>query len=162
MKKLLVTCAALLFPILSFAGYSNTLWGMTPSQVIEAERDRAKIVSPIKYANGVGKAQINSVKVGSGQYTVTFIFDSNDRLVQTNLISDEKKSAGIANQSFKSLHQLLTQKYGEPSFKDTESITWKTDDTTIELRKLIIPGVMAQTSVRYIPNSKIESDTANL
>lgn len=162
MKKLLMICVASVMPMLSYAGYGNTQWGMSPAQVVEAEKDRAKMVEPIKYANGIGKAQINNISIASGDYTVTFIFDGNDRLVQTNLISNEKKSAGIADSRFKSLHQLLTQKYGEPSFKNSESVTWKTGDATIELRKTIIPGIMAQTSVRYIPNSKIEADTANL
>lgn len=155
-------CVASVMPMLSYAGYGDTQWGMSPAQVVEVEKDRAKVVEPIKYANGIGKAQINNISIASGDYTVTFIFDGNDRLVQTNLISNEKKSAGIADSRFKSLHQLLTQKYGEPSFKNSESATWKTGDTTIELRKTIIPGIMAQTSVRYIPNSKIEADTANL
>lgn len=155
-------CVASVMPMLSYAGYGDTQWGMSPAQVVEVEKDRAKMVEPIKYANGIGKAQINNISIASGDYTVTFIFDGNDRLVQTNLISNEKKSAGIADSRFKSLHQLLTQKYGEPSFKNSESATWKTGDTTIELRKTIIPGIMAQTSVRYIPNSKIEADTANL
>ena len=155
-------CVASVMPMLSYAGYGDTQWGMSPAQVVEVEKDRAKMVEPIKYANGIGKAQINNISIASGDYTVTFIFDGNDRLVQTNLISNEKKSAGIADSRFKSLHQLLTQKYGEPSFKNSESVTWKTGDTTIELRKTIIPGIMAQTSVRYIPNSKIEAETANL
>jgi hypothetical protein len=162
MKKLLMICVASVMSMLSYAGYGDTQWGMSPAQVVEVEKDRAKMVEPIKYANGIGKAQINNISIASGDYTVTFIFDGNDRLVQTNLISNEKKSAGIADSRFKSLHQLLTQKYGEPSFKNSESATWKTGDTTIELRKTIIPGIMAQTSVRYIPNSKIEADTANL
>lgn len=162
MKKLLMICVASVMSMLSYAGYGDTQWGMSPAQVVEVEKDRAKMVEPIKYANGIGKAQINNISIASGDYTVTFIFDGNDRLVQTNLISNEKKSAGIADSRFKSLHQLLTQKYGEPSFKNSESVTWKTGDTTIELRKTIIPGIMAQTSVRYIPNSKIEADTANL
>lgn len=54
-------------------------------------KDKAKIVEPIKYANGIGKAQINNISIASGEYTVTFIFDANDRLVQTNLISNERR-----------------------------------------------------------------------
>lgn len=162
MKEFFILCVAFLFPVVAQAGYGNTQWGMTPNQVVEAEKGRAKIITPIKYNNGVGKAQVDNVNIASGDYTVTFIFDSGDRLVQTNLISDEKKNVGIINSSFNSLHQLLTQKYGEPSFKGSDSVTWKTDDSTIELRKMVIPGVMAQTSVRYIPNSKIEADTSNL
>ena len=68
----------------------------------------------------------------------------------------------LNNNNFKTLSQLLTQKYGSPQFQGTDSVTWKTADTTIELKKLIVGSVIAQTSIRYIPNSKVVVDTSNL
>ncbi|MBJ5337916.1 hypothetical protein JGG14_24630, partial [Salmonella enterica subsp. enterica serovar Typhimurium] len=105
---------------------------------------------------------IEDVNIGSGIYTVTFIFDASDKLVQTNVASKEKKNEGIANDQFNLLNQLLTQKYGKPQFVSDEKATWKTDTTTIELNKMIISGIMAQTLVRYIPNKTVISDTSNL
>ena len=48
MKKIIILCSAFLFPIFAQAGYGNTKWGMNPEQVVEAEKGKAKIVSPIK------------------------------------------------------------------------------------------------------------------
>ena len=42
---------------------------------------------------------------------VTFLFNSSDRLVQTNVASNEKKNEGIVARQFGTLNQLLTQKY---------------------------------------------------
>lgn len=162
MKKLFLSCLVFLFPIITYAGYGNTQWGMTPDQVVAAENGKAKIIKPNQYKIGYGKAQSDNIEISSGIYTVTFIFDNEDRLIQANLTSNDKNNAGIAEIRYESLSKLLTQKYGEPSFKSSGSVTWKTADTTIELSKIIIPRVLAQTSVRYMPNSKAESDASSL
>lgn len=73
-----------------------------------------------------------------------------------------RKNEGIAASQFSTLSQLLTQKYGKPEFSDSDKATWKLPDTTVELSQLVISGIMAQTVVRYIPNSRVASDTSNL
>lgn len=164
-KKTLTLILCLFFPILTFAngeGYGKTTWGMSPQQVVTAESNRAKLIEPQKYAGSWGKVQINNVSIGSSSYTVDFLFDESDKLVQTNVASNEKENVGIANSNFKTLSQLLTQKYGTPQFQNSDSVTWKTADTTIELKKIIIGKLMARTIIRYIPNSKVEADTSNL
>ena len=135
---------------------------MSPAQVVEAEGNRAILVEPQKYSESWGKVKIDNISIGSGTYTVNFLFDESDKLVQTNIVSNEKNNIGIANSRFNTLSQLLTQKYGEPQFKGNDSITWKTKDTTIELKKLIIGNIMAQTLIRYIPNTKVKDETSNL
>lgn len=165
MKKLFFIFPMILFPVLATAkdfGYSHTEWGMNPNQVVVAEGDRAHIVEPMKYKKGIGKVQIDSVIIAASTYTVTFIFDDSDHLIQTNVISDEKKNVGTINMQFDQLSRLLSQKYGEPQFKGNNAITWKTSSTTIELTRSIIANLYAQVSVRYIPNSTIEKDTSNL
>lgn len=165
MKKLLMAFVILTLPLLTFAkgvAYGNTKWDMNPSEVVAAQGNGAQLISPEKYKNSVGKVRIENVSIGSNLYTVTFLFDSSDRLVQTNVASNEKKNEGIIARQFGTLNQLLTQKYGNPQFKDTNKVTWKTVDTTIELSQMVISGIMAQTIVRYIPNSMVESDTSNL
>ena len=165
MKKQLLLILALFVPIVALAGgdgYGETLWGMSPAQVVEAESGRAVLIQPQQYKSSWAKVKIDNVQIGGDVYTVNFLFDASDKLIQTNVVSNEKKNIGIAHSRFNTLSQLLTQKYGEPQFKNSDSITWKTSGTTIELNTFIIPNVMTQTSIRYIPNSKIESDTSNL
>lgn len=165
-NKIAVAGLCLLVPVLAFAkgeAYGKTTWGMTPQQVISAEANRANLIEPQKYTGNMwGKAQINSVTIGSNQYTVNFLFDESNQLIQTNVTSQEKKNPGIADLNFETLNKLLTQKYGNPLFKGKDSITWKTPDTTIELLKLVIPRVIAQVTIRYIPHNRVESDTSNL
>jgi hypothetical protein len=165
LKKILVSSLLLLLPILSFAngeGYGKTVWGMSPQEVLQAESDRAQLIKPAKYAGSWGKVQIKNVSIGSATYTVDFLFDESDKLIQTNVKSNDNGNAGIARNRFTTLNQLLTQKYGEPQFKGSNSVTWKTSDTTIELKLLIIGSVTAQTIIRYIPNTQVQADTANL
>ena len=165
LKKIVIFSLCLFFPILALAngeGYGKTIWGMSPEQVVGAESNRANLIEPKKYAGSWGKVQINNVSIGSGSYTVDFLFDESDKLIQTNVTSNEKKNIGIANSNFKTLSQLLTQKYGNPVFQGTDSVTWKTADTTIELKKMIVGNIMALPAIRYIPNSKVEADTSNL
>ena len=166
LKKIAIASLCLLLPVLALAkgeGYGKTTWGMTPQQVISAEASRANLIEPQKYTGNMwGKAQINTVTIGSSQYTVNFVFDESDQLVQTNVVSQEQNNPGIAELNFENLNQLLTQKYGNPLFKGKDSVTWKTPDTTIELSKLIIPRVVAQVNIRYIPHSRVKSDTSNL
>ncbi|CQR19858.1 TPA: hypothetical protein ACJGPK_004784 [Salmonella enterica subsp. enterica serovar Weltevreden] len=165
MKKQILALALLSLPLIGMAkdsGYGNTEWGMTPNQVVAAQKGKAHLIPPQKYKDQWGKVSIEDVNIGSGIYTVTFIFDASDKLVQTNVASKEKKNEGIANDQFNLLNQLLTQKYGKPQFVSDEKATWKTDTTTIELNKMIISGIMAQTLVRYIPNKTVISDTSNL
>lgn len=164
MNKLLVAFVILTLPLLSFAkgvGYGNTKWGMDPSEVVAALGNGAHLISPEKYKDNFGKVRIDNVSIDSGLYTVIFLFDSADRLVQTNVASNEKKNEGIAARQFGTLNQLLTQKCGKPEFSDPSKVTWKLPDTTVELSKMVISGTMAQTVVRYIPNSRVASDTSN-
>ena len=165
MKKPLLALLLVLLPVVAMAkgaGYSNTEWGMTPTEVVAAENGKAVLITPVKYSGSLAKVQIPDITVGSHVYTVSFLFDESDSLIQTNLTSNEKKNGGIIELQFKSLHSLLTQKYGEPQFKSADKVIWKTADTTIELSKIVMRGIMAQTSVRYIPNTKITSDTSGL
>lgn len=165
MKKLLMAFVILTLPLFSFAkglGYGNTKWDMSPSEVVAAQGNGAHLISPEKYKGSVGKVRIDNVSIGSDLYTVTFLFNSSDRLVQTNVASNEKKNEGIVARQFGTLNQLLTQKYGKPEFSDSNKATWKLPDTTVELSQMVISGIMAQTVIRYIPNSRVASDTSNL
>lgn len=154
-----------ILPLISYAkgnAYGNTNWGMTPAQVIEAEKGKAVETQPVNYNKSIGKVKIDNLSIGTGTYTANFLFDDKDHLVQTNVVSNEQKSRAIAVSQFNTLHQLLTQKYGEPVFKSLNKMTWKTEETTIELSHIYIPNSILRTSIRYLPNSKVEQDTSNL
>lgn len=166
MKKILIAATFLVMPLFAHAdggaGYGNTKWDMRPSEVVAAQGNGAHLISPEKYKGSVGKVRIGNVNIGSGLYNVNFLFDDSDRLVQTNVTSIEQKNEGIIVRQFNTLNQLLTQKYGKPEFANEDSVTWKLPSTTVELSKMIIPGIMAQTVVRYIPTSRVNKDTSNL
>lgn len=135
---------------------------MKPSEVVAAQGNGAHLIAPEKYTGGVGKVRIEKVTIGSGLYTVNFLFDDSDRLVQTNVSSVEQNNEGIIVRQFDTLNQLLTQKYGKPEFANADSVTWKLPSTTVELSKMVISGIMAQTVIRYIPTSRVAQDTSNL
>ncbi len=165
MKNIILLITIFLLPITSFGkgnAYGNTEWGMTPLQVIEAEKGKAIEIQPVQYHNAVGKVKIDGINISTGTYTANFIFDDKDRLIQTNVISNEQNNKIIAASQFNDLHRLLTQKYGEPLYKSPNKVTWKTKDTTIELSHTYVPNSIVRTSIRYIPNTKIEQDTSNL
>lgn len=165
MKNIILLITMIFLPITSFAkgnAYGNTEWGMTPSQVIEVEKGKAIEIQSVQYHNAVGKVKIDGINISTGTYTAIFIFDEKDHLTQTNVVSNEQNNRLIAASQFNELHRLLTQKYGEPVFKSLNKITWKTKDTTIELSHIYIPNSIVRTSIRYVPNTKIEQDTSNL
>ena len=165
MKKILLGFFCFILPFIAMAkgiGYGKTVWGMSPNEVITAENGNAVLIKPEQFKGSWGKARINNINIGSGEYTVTFLFNGEDELIQTNLVSNDKNSPSIATMRFNSLHELLTQKYGEPIYKGVDKVTWKTADTTIELSKTIIPRVLTQTSVRYVPNARLDADTSKL
>lgn len=168
MKNFLLAWVFLLISSTCFAqqmlGYSNTKWGMSPSDVINIEDGRAHALPKAEnYKNMFGKVSIDRVNIGSGDYRVTFLFDKRDRLVQTNVSSFEQKNAGINQDNFRMLNSLLTQKYGQPVYseKDTKSV-WNLDGTSIELMHMYSPGVMTQVVIRYIPSDRTRADTSNI
>lgn len=165
MKKFLVAATFLVMPLLAYAdgvGYGKTKWNMKPSEVVAAQGNGAHLIAPEKYKGSVGKVRIDKVDIGSGLYNVNFLFDDSDRLVQTNVTSVEQMNEGIIVRQFDTLNQLLTQKYGKPEFANADSVTWKLPSTTVELSKVVISGIMAQTAIRYIPTSRVAQDTSNL
>lgn len=165
MKKIILLITMIILPIVSYAkgnAYGNTNWGMTPAQVLEAEKGKAVEIEPQQYFKSFGKVRINDLTIATGTYTANFLFDEKDHLIQTNVVSNEQNNRGIAVSQFNELHKLLTQKYGEPVFKTPNKVTWKTKETTIELSHSYIPNSIIRTSIRYVPNTQIEQDTSNL
>lgn len=165
MKKIILVMLLLIMPITSFStesGYGNTTWGMTPNEVLQAQNGSQKLLPPEKYSNSTAKVKIDNVNIGSGMYTVNFLFDNSDHLTQTNITGNEANNIGIINLRFNELNKLLTQKYGQPEFQNNDLVNWKNSSTSIELRKMVIPGVTAKVMIRYTSSEKSSNETVNL
>ncbi|EPO4621392.1 hypothetical protein ACUAXQ_004886 [Escherichia coli] len=165
MKKIILVMLLLVMPITSFSkelGYGNTTWGMTPDEVLQTQNESQKLLPPEKYSNSKAKVKIDNVNIGSGMYTVNFLFDNSDHLIQTNITSNEANNIGIINLRFTELNKLLTQKYGKPEFQNNDLVNWKNASTSIELRKMVIPGISSKVMIRYTSLEKSENETKNL
>ena len=166
MKKIALFIYLVLFSVCGFAksiGYGNTEWGMTPSQVVVAEKDRAYIIKPIEFYESYGKVKINNIEIGGLKYTAIFIFDDNDKLIQTNLNSGYIPSKNIVNNSFEHTNALLVQKYGKPQFIGSDKIIWKAKNTVIELKKTIDDRLsISEIILKYTPIKAITKETSNL
>lgn len=167
MKKILISAFLVVLPVISFAklttGYGNTEWGMTPAQVISAEKGRAKLVEPMNFHESYGRVQISDIDLGSVKYTATFLFDKNDKLIQTNLTSGNVQNEYIINSNFEYILENLTHKYGKPDYSGPHNASWKTKETTIQLKRSIDKRLsISEIFIRYVPNSTIAKTTSNL
>ncbi|MDM6888667.1 hypothetical protein QUG40_08460, partial [Enterobacter cloacae] len=86
-----------------------------------------------------------------------------NKLSQVLVQGLEDKNAGINRNTFATLDSLLTQKYGQPSFReDGRRVVWKQDGTSIELSHLMIEGVVSLVTVAYMPEYQTKKQTENL
>ncbi|MGS7189328.1 hypothetical protein ACQ7NX_00690 [Enterobacter cloacae subsp. dissolvens] len=144
-------------------GYGKTSWGMTPTEVLQAEQGRAHLVNPpAKYKNSLGMVSVDKLEIGSHLFKVVYQFTDN-KLSQVLVQGLEEKNSGINRNTFASLESLLTQKYGQPNFKEEgKRVTWKREGTSIELTHLDIEGVITLVTVAYMPESETNKQTENL
>jgi len=141
---------------INIAGFGKTKWGMSPEQVLKAETPRAKKIDPPEeFKGGIGLIAIDEIEIGILKLKVTFIFDeSGKELKQANLTSYEKGDPVINAKDFNSLEKLLTEKYGNPTYKrESRLISWKLKTTTIELTHFYIPNLMTNLVVIYRPTT---------
>lgn len=165
--KVLLCAVLCLTSASSFAermqGYGKTNWGMTPTEVLQAEQGRAHLVNPpAKYKNSLGMVSVDKLEIGGHLFKVVYQFTDN-KLSQVLVQGLEEKNSGINRNTFASLESLLTQKYGQSNFKDEgKRVTWKRDGTSIELTLLDIEGVITLVTVAYMPESETNKQTENL
>ena len=149
----------------NIAGYGKTVWGMTPDEVVIAEKPRAeKLEKTEKFKNGLGMVTIKEIQIGITKFSAIFIFDeSGQKLYQVNLTGAEKKNAAINAQSFASIEKLLTEKYGSPTYKDgTRNVSWKLAKTTIELTHMHMPDIISKLIISYKPATASEDAAKDL
>ncbi|GAB3044723.1 hypothetical protein GCM10027155_07240 [Acinetobacter apis] len=70
---------------------------MTPEQVINVEKDRAKLIEAQQYLNSWGKVGIDTVIIAGDKYKVLFLFDHYDKLIQVNISSIEPYIPSLIN-----------------------------------------------------------------
>jgi hypothetical protein len=140
----------------NIAGYGKTTWGMTPDQVVSAEKPRAEMLErPVRYYTGLGLVTIKEIDIEAAKFSVMFIFEgARQELGQVNLSSAEQTNGGINARSFSNLEKLLTEKYGPPTFKDEgRTVSWSLARTSIELENKNFPGILSSVTVVYRPIS---------
>lgn len=137
-------------------GYGKTVWGMTVEEVLNSDQERIKrLENPAKFPSSTAYASIDNIKIGVADFQVYFLFSNEDqRLLQVNLAGKERSNRGINIRTFSTIEQLLTEKYGSPTFKqENKKVLWRFPKTTIELSHLDIPKINTQVIVSYKPTA---------
>lgn len=109
-------------------GYGKTVWGMSADEVLNTEPDRVeKLDKPEKFNMSVAILGIKEIQIGSNKFRARFLFaDKDKKLIQVNLMSFEQNNPGINSRIFSSIEQLLTEKYGVPTYKqEKKNASWK-------------------------------------
>lgn len=162
MKKFILAITLIFIPILTLAnGYGNTKWGMSPEQVILAEKGKAIAIDDKNYTYGKAKAKSENIEIGLSSHTIYYIFDNVNKLIGVEIKPDSNDNPYAVDSNFANLNSLLTQKYGKPKFSDEKKSTWRTQDTTIELIK-IKAMTFSAVYLSYKPNSLADKATASL
>ena len=84
-------------------------------------------------------------------------------LNKVNLTLAEDKGAGANPFVFSSLERMLTEKYGQPTYKkDSVAASWKLEKTVISVKHLYVPHTFSQVRITYKPAAIAESESKNL
>lgn len=172
MKNILVLIIISIFSSCSIAavpndvlGYGKTKWSMTEQEVYKAELPNIiKLKKPIKFKRYYSSMAIKNIRIASQNFEALYLFNSLDgEFSQVNLTGLENKNPLINKNTFNNLEKLLTQKYGEPTYKDENKlVSWAFPSTTIELSHMYIPDIMTNIIVVYKPSSTSMHETKDL
>jgi len=124
-------------------GWREAKWGMTEDEILKAFKGEAVRLDKIEewdQLNLYASIGINNYDINGNKYGVYFAMDKttkNLKMVQIYLLDT---TSGIVRNRFRDLEQLLTEKYGAPSFKDASDkilnkivVSWNIPSTIIEL-----------------------------
>ncbi len=145
----------------SIAGYGKTTWGMSIDQVMEAEAPRAlKLTKP----ENLALVKINNIKIGTHTFNASFIFDEVSKsLNKVNLTLAEDKGIGANPIVFSSIERMLTEKYGQPTYKNNSvEASWKLEKTVISVKHLYVPQTFSKLLITYKPVAITEIESNNL
>ncbi|MDB5367503.1 MAG: hypothetical protein JWM77_3430 [Rhodospirillales bacterium] len=160
--SILFAACLFLFPVAAAqAGWQETSWGMSaaevrakyPDAVANTDRDNTdgELISTVT---------IPQYDVAGCAYRVNFWFQRGGGLAKVALYTPEGDRKA-AKACYKSVRDLLTQKYGQPTGEKTSrptrytqqlDIAWKADDTAIGLHVADVPRAKkAFVSISYAP-----------
>jgi len=126
-------------------GWRGARWGMTEDQILKAFEGEAVRLEEVQiYHRRYASIGIKDFEISGHKFYVHFLMDNKEKtLRQVNIRAKEETLGGI-KVVFKSLEQLLVEKYGKPSFENEEEdsgkIVWKFPSTVIELTYGITRG----------------------
>jgi hypothetical protein len=159
-------------------GWNKARWGMTENEVLKVFEGKATAIEKPVKCKGLSNqwdayalVVLDEIEIDKDKYTVKFVFDGNDKKLIAVIVStkDERPSES----QFLSLEQMLTEKYGSPSFtkddrepdkrlssgvilegSDLLNRAWNFPSTIIELRYLDLKVTSRLLNIRYKKNSK--------
>jgi hypothetical protein len=150
-------------------GWNKARWGMTEEQILSTfEGQVERFTKTETYQEVYVNLWIRNLDIGGEQYEVRFHMDKKtNQLVKVVIKPKDKKGSIVL---FKSLEQMLMEKYGPPSYKDDSynpekfTCAWNFPTTTIELLyiellyiDLKIAGAEPLFGLIYRPNKKHEN-----
>lgn len=106
-------------------GWNKARWGMTDSQVLKVLEGKATRLPNPKSAFGLkekkdahASIEIKMLDIQNDKYRALFIFDDvTNKLIKVSLEASEKNPPEV---QFTRLEQVLTEKYGTPSYKNDD------------------------------------------
>lgn len=124
-------------------GWREAKWGMTEDEIIKAFKGEAIHLEKIEdWPDFYAPVGINDFMIEGEPYKVRFLMSKSKKVLQQVSIFAE---GGFFNLRYKKLEQLLTEKYGAPSFKnvsdDKSTVAWNFPFTIIELTYMNIKSI---------------------
>ncbi len=133
-------------------GWSKARWGMTEEEILKAFTGEAKQLEKREnYKNAYATVGIDDIEIGGAKYKVRFLMDNYKNTLRQVLIKTKDENPAGAEVWFKSLEQMLVEKYGQPSYKDEK----REPDRRIS-RTVVLEGSVKLTTAWNFPTTIIE------
>jgi hypothetical protein len=158
-------------------GWQNTRWGMTEKDLAEVPGLRLEKLPEQNHLLKQGSDEryayadyyIPDFELVGGRFEVEFFMDVKTNGLRSVYFSpvDSHIRTLLANAYFEGLDQALTQKYGQPNFRNdstdrgvkTRSRQWSFPSTVIELKLTGYSSVgMSSLHLEYKPSGKTDAD----
>ncbi len=141
-------------------GWRDTRWGMNEDQILALFKGQAiKLDEIVRYDKWYASICIPNYVISDLEYTVHFLIDKKSKTLQQVNIFAAKETLSTLNIAFRQLEQVLTEKYGPPSFKknegETKKVVWNFPSTIIELVSMDMQSIhFKNLSIVYRPPTK--------
>jgi len=153
----LVVCLATAYSIgqeKDIKGWRNAKWGMSEDELLSTFRGEAVRLDKIsEWPDMFASIWIKDYDIAGNNYDVFFQMDKKSKLLKQVLIGGKGKRE--YSFEFQKLEQMLTEKYGAPSYKTSSNIAtkeaWNYPSTIIELLTLHVINRFSTLSLVYHP-----------